>query len=362
MKIETNKMIRSGGNLPPRNRQWLYRKRPESAVSVEHYELIEVPFDPTPASQELIVSARFISVDPYMRIQQAARHTWEEPHPLGIVQRAGVVAEVLAVGPAVIGFAPGDFVLTYTGWQEFAHCHSLEVTKLDPNLAPVSTALGVLGMPGRTAWFGLMESGRPKPGETVVVSGAAGAVGSLVVQFAKRAGCRVIGIAGGDEKCRFVCQRLGADAALDYRCFGPDDWRQFSVELARVCGGESGVDVYFDNVGGLTTDAVLPQLALRARVIICGQISQYGGGLDEPAPGPRFLQHLLFQRATIQGVLARDFAARMSEYVRLAAPWVRSGEVVVEETIIDGFEELPRALQCLFSGKSRGKLLVRLTE
>ena len=328
-------------------------------MSPLHYELIEAPFDPVPAAQELIVRALFISVDPYMRIQQAARNTWEEPHPLGIVQRAGVVAEVLAAGAGVTTFAPNDFVLTYTGWQEFARCHPLEATKLDPSVAPVSTALGVLGMPGRTAWFGLMESGRPKPGETVVVSGAAGAVGSLVVQFARRAGCRVVGIAGGEEKCRFVCERLGADAAVDYRRFKADDWREFSIELARVCGGESRVDVYFDNVGGLTTDAVLPQLALRARVVICGQISQYGGGLDEPAPGPRFLQHLLFQRATIQGVLARDFAPRMAEYVRLAAPWVRSGDLYFEETILDGFEQLPTALGRLFSGESRGKMLVR---
>lgn len=345
--------------MSSRNRQWIYRTRPKGAVSSEHYELIEAPFDPTPTAQELIVRAHFISVDPYMRIQQAVRNTWEDPHPLGIVQRAGVVAQVIAAGADVTGFAPGDFVLTYTGWQEFARCHPLEATKLDPDLAPVSTALGVLGMPGRTAWFGLMEVGRPKPGETVVVSGAAGAVGSLVVQFAKRAGCRVIGIAGGKEKCEFVRERLGADGAIDYRRFGPNDWREFSTELARVCGGESRVDVYFDNVGGLTGDAVLPQLALRARVVICGQISQYGGGLDDPAPGPRFLQHLLFQRATIQGVLARDFAPRMAEYVRLAAPWVRSGELVFEETIVDGFERLPRALERLFSGESRGKMLVR---
>ncbi len=286
--------------MPLRNRQWIYRTRPEGVVSSEHYKLVETPIDPMPAAQELIVRAHFISVDPYMRIQQAARNTWEEPHPLGIVQRAGVVAQVIAAGADVTGFAPGDFVLTYTGWQELARCHPLEVTKLDPDLAPVSTALGVLGMPGRTAWFGLMEAGRPKPGETVVVSGTAGAVGSLVVQFAKRAGCRVVGIAGGKEKCDFVRARLGAHEAVDYRRFGPNDWREFSAELARVCGGESRVDVYFDNVGGLTTDGVLPQLALRARIVICGQISQYGGGLDERRRGRGFCNIFSFNAPTFK--------------------------------------------------------------
>ncbi len=336
------------------NRQWIYRARPQGEVGPEHYELCTVDFDPVPAASEVLIEARYLSVDPYMRIQQAARNTWEEPHPLGIVQRGSVVAQVTAAGSAVLGFRAGDWVLAYSGWQERARCHPLELTRLDPGQAPVTTALGVLGMPGRTAWFGLMEAGRPKPGETVVVSGAAGAVGSLVVQFAKRAGCRVVGIAGGAAKCAFVRERLGADVAVDYRSF--TEWETFSRHLSEVAGG---VDVYFDNVGGMTTDAVLPLINRRARVVICGQISQYGGGLDQPEPAPRFLQHLLFQRATIQGILARDFTPRMDEYVRVAAPWVQSGEIVFEETIVDGFAQLPHALARLFRGEARGKMLVR---
>jgi NADPH-dependent curcumin reductase CurA len=274
------------------------------------------------------------------------------PHPLGIVQRAGTVGQVVASNSD--RFTEGDWVLGYSGWQIYAKCHASEVQKLDPQAAPVSTALGVLGMPGRTAWFGLMEAGRPRPGETVVVSGAAGAVGSLVAQFARRAGCKVIGIAGGASKCSFLTDKLNLDGAIDYKEFG--DRRSLSDEIMRLT---DGVDIYFDNVGGMITDAIIPNIKLRARVIICGAISQYDGGLDDPDLGPRFLQHLLFQRATIQGILARDYNHRMDEMTRIVAPWVRDKEIVFEETIVDGFEKLPEALNSLFEGKNLGKLLVR---
>ena len=210
-------------------------------------------------------------------------------------------------------------------------------------------------MPGRTAWFGLMEAGRPKPGETLVVSGAAGAVGSLVAQFGKRAGCRVIGIAGGAEKCRFLRERLHLEAAIDYRTHATTP-----AMAAEILRHADGVDVYFDNVGGWISDAVIPLIKRRARVIICGAISQYDGGLDQPGLGPRLLQHLLFQRAVIQGILARDYTHRMDEMRNIVAPWVRAGEIVLEETIIDGFEQLPAALGSLFTGRNLGKLLVRI--
>ena len=210
-------------------------------------------------------------------------------------------------------------------------------------------------MPGRTAWFGLFDAGRPRPGDTLVVSGAAGAVGSLVVQFGRRAGCRVIGIAGGADKCRFVTDALGAEAAIDYRQFASA--AALEAELARVAGK---VDVYFDNVGGVVSDAVLPLINLRARVVICGQVSQYDGALDAPTLGPRFLQHLLFQRASIQGVLARDFAPRMDEYLRVATPLVAAGELVWRETVIDGFDRLPEALAAMLRGSNIGKMVVRV--
>lgn len=335
------------------NLQWIYKKRPEGRVTSEHYELRQAEVPGELAVNEVLIQARYFSVDPYMRIQQAERNTWEEPHPLGIVQRGGVVGQVL--DSRSDQFVKGDWVLAYSGWQMVSKCHANDLKKLDPDAAPVTTALGVLGMPGRTAWFGLMEAGRPKPGETVLVSGAAGAVGSLVAQFAKRAGCRVYGIAGGKEKCNFLTDKLGLDGAIDYRAH--KSTAELSHEILRQT---NGVDIYFDNVGGQITDAVIPQIKLRARIIICGSISQYDGGIDKPDDGPRFLHHLLFQRATIQGILARDYNHRMDEMVSIVGPWVKNGEIVFAETIVDGFEQLPNALNSLFEGKNLGKLLVRV--
>ena len=215
-------------------------------------------------------------------------------------------------------FKEGDWVSAYSGWQLYAKCHHSELTKLDPAQAPVSTALGVLGMPGRTAWFGLMDAGRPRPGDTLVVSGAAGAVGSLVAQFGKRAGCRVIGIAGGAAKCAFLTERWGSTAPSIIAPIRP---LKDCARRSRQATG--GVDIYFDNVGGMVTDAVIPLIKLRARIIICGAIAQYDGGLDTPDLAPRFLQHMLFKRATIQGILARDYVHRMDEMVKTVAPWVQ---------------------------------------
>jgi NADPH-dependent curcumin reductase CurA len=335
------------------NRQWVYAKRPEGRVGEEHYRQQEQPIDDILANNEVLVQARYISVDPYMRIQQHERRTYDVPHPLGIVQRAGTVGQVVA--SASERFQPGDWVLGYNGWQLYDKCHASELQKLDPEAAPVSTALGILGMPGRTAWFGLMEAGKPRPGETLVVSGAAGAVGSLVAQFGKRAGCKVIGIAGGPEKCNYLVQKLGLDGAIDYRAYGTA--QALAEEVQRQTGD---VDIYFDNVGGMISDAVIPLIKLRARIIICGTISQYDGGLDHPDLAPRVLQHMLFQRATIQGILARDFVHRMDEMRAIVAPWVKRQEIVFDETVIEGFEQLPAALNMLFEGKNIGKLLVKI--
>jgi NADPH-dependent curcumin reductase CurA len=335
-------------------RQWIYRRRPQATIGAEHYELAEQALPTSLGADEVLVAARFISVDPYMRIGQSARPTYDsEPHPLDVAQRGGAVAQVLASNAA--GFAEGDWVLTYSGWQTHARLHASELTRLDPAQAPVTTALGVLGMPGRTAWFGLTESGRPHAGEVVVVSGAAGAVGSLVVQFARRHGARVLGIAGGAAKCAWLRETLGAEWAIDYKAHLDAD--ALGAQIKALTGG---VDVYFDNVGGMVTDAVIPQINRRARIVICGQISQYSGGLDTPAMGPRLLHHMLYQRATIQGMLARDYRHRIDEMTRIVAPWVKAGEIVFEETIIDGFEQLPAALNSLFTGEHRGKLLVRV--
>jgi NADPH-dependent curcumin reductase CurA len=338
-------------SLPRENRQWIYSKRPEGRVGKEHYLMRTVPAPQSLAQNEVLVASRYFSVDPYMRIQQAQRDTYDVPHPLGIVQQGGVVGEVIA--SASDKFQVGDWVLSYAGWQTSALCHSNELLKLDPEQSPVTAALGVLGMPGRTAWFGLMEAGSPRPGDTLVVSGAAGAVGSLVSQFGRMAGCRVVGIAGGADKCRYLVNTLKLNAALDYSAFGTT--AELAAALAEMTGG---VDIFFDNVGGWISDAVIPLIKLRARIIICGTIAQYDGGLDKPDLAPRFLQHMLFKRARIQGILARDYAHRMDEMRSVVSPWLRSKEVLFPETFMHGFEQLPTALAALFEGKNLGKLIV----
>ncbi|MES2130604.1 MAG: NADP-dependent oxidoreductase, partial [Pseudomonadota bacterium] len=250
-------------------RQWIYRQQPAAEITANHYELVTQELDTALLEGEVLIAARYFSVDPYMRIGQSTKPTYDtEAHPLDTVQQGGVVAQVLASkAPA---FAEGDWVRSYSGWQTHAKVHASALTRIDPDAAPVTTALGVLGMPGRTAWFGLTESGKPHAGEVVVVSGAAGAVGSLVVQFAKRNGARVLGIAGGAAKCAWLVDALGADWAIDYKAHADADSLGAAIQAAT-----GGVDVYFDNVGGMVTDAVIPLINRRARIVICGQISQY---------------------------------------------------------------------------------------
>ncbi|WP_066966633.1 NADP-dependent oxidoreductase [Microbulbifer sp. Q7] len=335
------------------NQRWIYTTRPTAEVDTSHYRLDRTPLDTELGSGEVLIENHYISVDPYMRIQQAARPNWEEPHPLNTVQRGAVVGRVLASRDSTL--AEGDWVSAYTGWERYSRVHGSQAARLDPDRAPVTTALGVLGMPGRTAWFGLMDAGRPRPGETLSVSGAAGAVGSLVVQFGKKAGCRVIAFAGSDEKCAWLTDELGADQAINYRHFADaralDEY--FQSEGIRA-------DIYFDNVGGIITDAVIPNINRRARIVICGQISQYSGNLDEVASGPRFLHHMLYQRAQIQGILARDFNHRMDEMLAVVAPWVSKGEIQFRETVVEGFEQLPTALNGLFHGHNTGKMIVKI--
>ena len=339
---------------PALHQQWIYRRHPSGLVGPEHYELTSRPLSMDLSDGEVLLQAKYLSVDPYMRINQSLKPTYNaDPHPLNAVQNAGMVGRVIASKAGTL--ALGDWVEGMLGWQTHARCHHSAVRKLDAALAPVSTALGVLGMPGRTAWFGLTEAGRPRAGEVVVVSGAAGAVGSLVAQFAKRHGARVLGIAGGAAKCQWLTDTLGLDWALDYKAF--DNAQQLSDAIRERTGG---VDLYFDNVGGWISDAIFPIIHRRARIVICGTISQYCGGLDAPEMGPRFLHHMLYQRATIQGILARDYAHRMDEMLRIVGPWVQRGEIVFEETMVKGFGQLPQALSDLFTGDHRGKVLVEV--
>jgi NADPH-dependent curcumin reductase CurA len=335
------------------NTQWIYVSHPSGLIGPEHYQLQTQALSTELANGELLLQTRYLSVDPYMRIIQSKTPTFDElPHALGSVQSAAGVALVLdSKSP---NFSAGDWVEGPIGWQKHAKLQASSLRKLDPQQAPVSTALGVLGMPGRTAWFGLMEAGRPKPGDVLVVSGAGGAVGSLVAQLGKRAGCAVLGIAGGAEKCAWLIDTLKLDHALDYR---RHDLQSLSQEIAKRVGK---VDVYFDNVGGWISDAVIPNIARRARIVICGSISQYSGALDAPELGPRFLHHMLYQRATMQGILARDYTHRMDEMLKVMTPLVASNELVFEHTLVHGFAQLPMTLQSLFTGSHRGKLIVEV--
>lgn len=341
------------GGMNLLRRQWIYSRTPDGRVGPEHYTLREDDWSPELGRGEVLVEASTWSVDPYMRINQARRPTFNaEPHPLGAVQSAGAVGRVLA--SRAEGLTEGDWVEGPLGWQTHAALPATALRQVDPTLAPPSTALGVLGMPGRTAWFGLMEAGQPKAGEVVVVSAAAGAVGSLVVQFAKRQGCVVVGIAGGPDKCAWLREQLGCDHAVDYRAHA--DAAALGATLRALVGG---VDVYFDNVGGWISDAVIPLVNRRARIVVCGVISQYDGQLDAPELGPRFLHHFLYQRCRMEGILARDYLHRMDEMLRIVGPWVQRGEIHFEQTLVQGFERLPQTLGELFDGVHRGKVLVQ---
>ncbi len=339
----------------PRVKKWIYAQQPEQQITPDHYNFVEDEEDLVPVRGELLVEGKYWSVDPYMRIQQSRGETWEQPHPLGEVQGGAVVGQVTAIGEGVTDFKVGDWVETYMGWRSHGLCLANSCRKLDPAIAPVSTALHVLGMPGRIAYFGLFEAGRPRPGETLVVSAAAGAVGSIVGQLGKIANMRVIGIVSSQEKADWITKELGFDAAILY----PE---HPTAECMKEAFGKTipeGVDVYYDNTGGHVTDAVIQCMNQKARIVICGQISQYQGGLDEPNMGPRLLQYFLYKRATMQGVLARDFSPRMDELLQKMGPWVQSGAVKYRETTKEGFESLPEALCALLNGSNVGKMVVK---
>ncbi len=338
------------------NKQWIYTQRPEKLVDDHHYSLQENTISTTDVKPgEALIQSTYFSVDPYMRIQQSAKKTWEEPHPLNTVQGGAVVGKIIAINSKDSNLNEGDWVLSYTGWQQYAIAETSSLRKLDPEEVPVTTALGVLGMPARIAYFGLIEAGKPKKGQTVVVSGASGAVGQVVVQVAKIKGCKVIGIAGSEEKTSYLKNTLGVDEIINYK--NHPSALAMKEELARIC--PEGIDIYYDNVGGYITDAIFELINLKARIIICGQISQYSGGLDNPEMGPRFLHHMLYKRATIQGVLARDYNDRMDEMLKEMTPWVQQGLIKYKETIVEGFDQLPKALNMLFYGKNTGKLIVK---
>ncbi|MCL8206858.1 MAG: NADP-dependent oxidoreductase [Actinomycetia bacterium] len=330
------------------HRRWVFVRRPEGMPTGAEFRLEEVP-TPDPDPGQILVRTRWISVDPYMRGRMRAGPSYAPPWEVGEVPRGGAVGEVVASRRP--GFAPGDVVVGTWGWEEMARLDGHGLTRWPwPDLSP-TLGLGMLGMPGLTAYFGLFEVGRPRPGDTVVVSAAAGAVGSVVGQLARLAGCRAVGIAGSAEKVAFVRDVLRFDAAVSYQ--DP----QWTAALEAAC--PDGVDVYFDNVGGSVTEAVMDRLALRARVVVCGQIARYNQ--EGPAPVTRdWLWQTIAKRIRVEGFLVGDFALRHAEALERLAAWVRSGRLVGRETVVEGFERVPEALLGLFRGTNVGKQLVRV--
>ncbi|KAB2976674.1 NADP-dependent oxidoreductase [Streptomyces sp. SS1-1] len=303
-----------------------------------------------PGDGEFLVQVLYLSIDPAMRGWMNAGRSYIRPVEIGEVMRAGAIGRVIASRHP--GFAVGDHVSGSFGVQEFCVSDGRGVTAVDPEAAPLPTYLGALGMSGLTAYFGLVDIGRPEPGQTVVVSGAAGAVGSVAGQVAKALGCRVVGIAGGEEKCRLVVDEFGFDAAIDYR--GED------IRKALRTHAPDGVDVYFDNVGGDVLDAVLPRLARGARVIVCGAVSQYNS--TEPK-GPANYLSLLVNRATMTGMVVFDYADRYGEGVARLARWRAEGRLTsLEDVATGGVAAFPDTLMRLFRGENRGKLVLKIAD
>ena len=321
--------------------------RPDGAPVHDNFELAEVPL-PEPGDGEVLVRNSYLSVDPYMRGRMRDVKSYMPPFQIGEVLQGGAVGQVVASRNEAL--EEGSWVQSQLGWREHYVCGGDGLLPVDPSLAPVSTSLGVLGMPGLTAYAGLTEFGRPDEGETLFVSAAAGAVGSVVGQLARIKGCRVVGSAGSQEKVDFLTGELGFDAAFDYK-------RQDLGEALREhC--PNGIDIYFDNVGGDHLEAALGRMNKFGRVPICGMISVYN--LEEPPPGPRNMAALIARRVTVRGFLVIDHYDLYPRFVEEIAPYVTSGELKYRETVVDGIERMPEAFIGLLQGDNLGKMLVRV--
>lgn len=330
------------------HRQIVLAAKPAGMPKESDFELVENPI-PTPKPGEFVVRNEYLSVDPYMRGRMRGVDTYTPAFRMREPMAGGAVGRV--VESRHPEYAVGDVVVTMQGWREYGVSDGGDARKVDALVVPLSAYLGVLGMPGFTAWYGLHRIGEPKRGETLVVSAAAGAVGSLVGQLGKRAGCRVVGTVGSAAKADHLTGALGFDAAIDYRACG-----DLTAALRDACPG--GIDIYFENVGGAMLEAVLTCANVGARIAVCGMVSQYN--LDVPDPGPRNLFELITKRILMQGFLIRDHGNLLPEFVGEVGPLVGEGAIRYRETIVDGIENAPRAFIELLSGGNVGKMLVRL--
>jgi NADPH-dependent curcumin reductase len=331
------------------NHQFRLAARPVGAVKRSDFNYVEEPVR-IPGDNEVLVKTLYLSLDPAMRGWMNEGKSYIPPVPLGEVMRAGGVGKVIESKHPQ--FKAGDYVSGTLGVQEYVTLDGKVLRKIDPALAPLPVHLGALGMTGMTAYFGLLDIGKPQPGQTVVVSGAAGAVGAIVGQIAKIKGCRAVGIAGGQQKCAYLTQELGFDAAIDYKS---DDVKK---ALRQHC--PQGVDVFFDNVGGDILDSVLTQLARKARIVICGAISQYNSTTG--MKGPSNYMSLLVNRASMTGMVVFDYIDRYDAAGREMAGWYKSGQLKTREDIVDGLETFPETLLKLFSGENFGKLMLKVAD
>ena len=322
-------------------------KRPSGMVTPDCFTILPEAVG-EPAEGEITVKVAFVSLDPAMRGWMTDRKSYIPPIGLGDVMRAGIVGEVVKSNAAQ--FAVGDFVSGWGGAAQYFTGPAMMFTKVDPSLAPLERLIGGLGMPGLTAYFGLLEVGAMQPGETVVVSGASGAVGAMVGQIAKIKGGKVIGIAGGPEKCAYCVDTLGFDACIDYKS------EDVGARLGELIPG--GLDVYFDNVGGEILEACMNHLRMKARVVICGAISIYNA-TDMP-PGPRNYLNLLVQSARMEGFVVTTYAARAGEAVQVMAEWMNEGKLQFKEDVQVGIERFPEVFNMLFTGENFGKLLLKV--
>lgn len=335
------------------NRRWVLASRPVGEPVAENFRLDSQPV-PEPQAGQVLLQTLYLSIDPYMRGRMSDAKSYAPPVALGEVMVGGAVSRVIASQHP--DYAVGDLVMAYTGWQEYALSDGNGLFRLG-DLAQPSLALGVLGMPGFTAYMGLLDIGQPQAGETVVVAAASGAVGAVVGQIAKLRGCRVIGIAGGAEKCRYVVDELGFDACVDHKA------ADLAARLAEAC--PQGIDVYFENVGGKVFDAVLPLLNTKARVPVCGLIAHYNATAlpDGPDRLPLLAATLLKQRIRMQGfIIFDDYGHRYPEFLQQMGPWVAEGKIRCREHRISGFEAAPQALIGVLRGENFGKCIVHLAD
>jgi NADPH-dependent curcumin reductase CurA len=324
------------------------RRHPVGMPRESDFELVQVRI-PEPGEGEVLVRNIYMSVDPYMRGRMTGRASYTPPFPLGEPLTGGCVGQVIASKSE--RFQVGDYVLGRQGWREYYVSDGTGLTQIDPTLAPIQSYLGTVGMPGMTAYVGLLDIGQPKAGETVFVSAASGAVGTVACQIAKIVGCRVVGSAGSDEKVAWLMDEAGIDVAFNYK--RTDD---LITELGKHC--PNGIDIYYENVGGPHLQAALQHMNPFGRIVVCGMISQYNA--TEPQPGPSNLRLVITRRLMLKGFIVSDHLDRRPQFYADVGQWIAEGRIKWRETIVDGIENAPRAFIGLFKGENLGKMLVKV--